>query len=301
MAKADAADHGAAAARTQARAAAEELGLRMSLAGDYADAHLLLDTFTRIWGARHESEVMDLGTLVALVHSSNYVGLAHLDGRLIGGGVGFCGPPGEPFHSHVVGVLPMVVAKGVGRAIKLDQRAWCLEQGVTSMHWTYDPLVSRNAYFNIRKLGALPVAYYEDFYGEMNDGINSGQPSDRMMMRWDLTREIPAAPSAEAGPADAGPVDAGPVDAGPADDIPDVVSLTADDDAPTTFTAPPSGHGGVVLVGVPRDIESLRRRDPDLAGQWRMVTREAFGTLLDSGWSITDFRAGHYVLRRGTP
>ena len=280
-----------AAARAQARDAAEALGLAVSPAHDVGDARELLATFNRIWDVAHESDVMDLGSVVALTHSGNYVGLAHLAGRLIGGGVGFCGPPGAGFHSHVVGVDPAAGGKGVGRAIKLDQRAWCLERGITAMRWTYDPLVSRNAAFNIRKLGAVPESYHEDFYGPMNDAINSGQPSDRMVLRWDLTRDLPA-----------GTGDRAPLPGEPADGIPAVVAVASGDGEPGDFIAPPADHTGEVLIGVPPDIEGLRRRDRDLAARWRMVTREAFGALIGHGWQVTDFRPGHYVLRRdGTP
>ena len=41
------------------------------------------------------------------------------------------------------------------------------------MTWTFDPLVSRNARFNLTKLGAHAVEYLPDFYGAMEDGINS--------------------------------------------------------------------------------------------------------------------------------
>lgn len=286
-------------ARDDAASAAAELGLRMVAALDAHQAHELLTVLNRVWGARHESGVMDLGSTVALAHSGNYVAQARVDGELVGGGVGFCGPPGAAFHSHVVGVLPTAAPKGSGRAIKLDQRAWCLDRGVTRMRWTYDPLVARNAYFNIRKLGALPVAYHEDFYGEMDDGINTGQHTDRMVVDWDLTRPLPTPVARSAAPAEHIPGSrAAGTPENPADDIPEVVALTATDDAPTRFTPPPADHDGTVLVGVPRDIEQVRRRDTDLAAEWRMATRDAFGTLLDSGWSVHDFRSGHYVFGR---
>ena len=47
------------------------------------------------------------------------------------------------------------------------------------MRWTYDPLVSRNARFNLVKLGAVGTEYAVDFYGPMRDGVNDGE-SDRL-------------------------------------------------------------------------------------------------------------------------
>ena len=63
---------------------------------------------------------------------------------------------------------------------------WALEHGLDTITWTYDPLIRRNAYFNIAKLGAVPVSYHVDFYGEMTDAVNVGQGSDRLSVHWRL-------------------------------------------------------------------------------------------------------------------
>ena len=52
--------------------------------------------------------------------------------------------------------------------------------------WTFDPLVARNAWFNLGKLGAVADAFGRAFYGEMTDEINAGDRSDRLVVRWDL-------------------------------------------------------------------------------------------------------------------
>ena len=74
----------------------------------------------------------------------------------------------------------------MGFALKLHQRAWCLDRGITLMEWTYDPLVARNAYFNLSKLGATVAEYLPDFYGVMGDGINRFDESDRILVHWPL-------------------------------------------------------------------------------------------------------------------
>ena len=172
------------------------------------------------------------------------------------------GPPGTPFHSHIVGLLPESTGRGLGRAIKLHQRAWCLERGIAEMTWTFDPLVGRNAYFNIQRLGARPVEYLPEFYGAMNDSINSGQLSDRMLMRWDLTTEPPAPGEAQSA--------LGPV--GAHDAVADI------DGRPSGYRAPPDTRATVTLA-VPRDVEGLRRKDAALAHEWRSETRAAFAQL----------------------
>ena len=79
-----------------------------------------------------------------------------------------------------------MAGRHVGFALKLHQRAWCLDRGITLLEWTYDPLVARNAYFNLGKLGARVAEYLPDFYGVMGDGINRYDESDRILVHWSL-------------------------------------------------------------------------------------------------------------------
>jgi predicted GNAT superfamily acetyltransferase len=78
--------------------------------------------------------------------------------------------------------------KGVGYALKLAQRAQALEQGIHVARWTYDPMITRNAWFNLGKLGAVVDRFERRFYGEMEDAINAGERTDRFTVRWDLDR-----------------------------------------------------------------------------------------------------------------
>lgn len=238
------------------------------------------EVLSTIWG-RHGTEMIDPAMLVAIAHAGNLVTVATADGQPIGAAAGFCGPPGTPFHSHIVGLLPSATGRGLGRAVKLYQRAWCLEHGIDTMTWTYDPLVARNAYFNIRRLGARAVHYYAGFYGEMVDAINAGQGSDRMLIRWDLTTTPPeaGAPLADPRPGSHSAIE----------------NLAG---APSVYSPPPRDVN-TTLIAIPREIEELRRTDPDLARRWRASTREALDGLLDNGWIITDFtRSCQYVLHR---
>ena len=83
-------------------------------------------------------------------------------------------------------MAPGLTGRHVGFALKLHQRAWALLRGVSEIAWTFDPLVSRNAYFNLVKLGAQPAEYLPNFYGTMLDTINGDDDSDRLLVRWRL-------------------------------------------------------------------------------------------------------------------
>src|SRR2546428_11867825 len=86
----------------------------------------------------------------------------------------------------MAGVRPGLQDRGIGFLLKRAQRQEALERGLDRMVWTYDPLQSLNASFNLRKLGVTASRYYVDYYGEMPDAINRGLPSDRLVVDWRL-------------------------------------------------------------------------------------------------------------------
>ena len=116
-----------------------------------------------------------------------------MSGELLGACIGFFGPPAHAeLHSHIAGVGPAGLGRAVGFALKLHQRAWCLRRDVRAIAWTYDPLIRRNGYFNLAKLGARPVEYLRNFYGTMDDAINGGTETDRLLVHWDLRSDLVA-------------------------------------------------------------------------------------------------------------
>ncbi|MBO0811405.1 MAG: GNAT family N-acetyltransferase, partial [Microlunatus sp.] len=203
-----------------------------------------------------------------------YVAGAYDGTELVGGSVGFIGgPQRDVLHSHITGVARSRTSAGIGYALKQHQRAWAGERGLTAISWTFDPLIARNAHFNLHRLGGRIVEYLVDFYGPMIDGLNLGQPSDRAFVRWEL-----AAPAAA--PECPEPVAAliiGP-DGGPVHQ-PELIATTP-----------------VELI-IPADIENLRRTDPEAALEWRLALRAALVPLLTDGWTVDGFRrSGGYLV-----
>ena len=86
----------------------------------------------------------------------------------------------------MLAAIPTRRHRGVGYALKLAQRAQALDQGIHVARWTFDPLVARNAWFNMGKLGTVADEFRRGFYGEMADEINRGDRTDRLFVRWDL-------------------------------------------------------------------------------------------------------------------
>jgi predicted GNAT superfamily acetyltransferase len=92
-------------------------------------------------------------------------------------------------HSHITGVVPTLQNSGLGTAMKNHQKQWALDAGLTAITWTFDPLVRRNAWFNIERLGANAVEFHINFYGPLNDDINGDDETDRLLARWDIGAE----------------------------------------------------------------------------------------------------------------
>ncbi|MFF5207033.1 GNAT family N-acetyltransferase [Streptosporangium sp. NPDC000396] len=249
----------------------------LSEPGGFEDVFRLFDG---IWRPAPGNPPVTVELMRALSHAGNYVAGAYEEDRLVGASVAFfAAPPGQVLHSHVTGA---VSGRGVGFALKLHQRAWALARGLDRITWTYDPLVRRNAHFNLTKLGARPEEYLPSFYGTMNDAINAGDESDRVLAVWHLSqphvltaiRQRPRPPRV-------------PPEA--------VVALADRDDRPV----PGRTDARTVLVAVPSDIEALRRTDPAAAGAWRRAVRDTLGELMRQGAQVTGFTdQGHYIVER---
>lgn len=272
--------------------AAQRSGVTVRMVHDLPDLSAIVRLLHGIWRPEAGNPLVTVELLRALAHSGNYVSGA-LDGdQLVGACVGFlAAPPGISLHSHVAGVSATGRGRGVGTALKLHQRAWAVEQGLTTITWTADPLVRRNAYFNLAKLGARPVEYLVDFYGEIGDAVNAGQGTDRLLLRWDLT-------SAQVDDA----VNGLSVDMESEALLSDGAVSALGVSAAGQPVVRELGTGSVRLVQVPADIEAIRHVDPDLARQWRVAVRRVLGQLLGGGARVTGFtRDGCYVVEEGRP
>jgi predicted GNAT superfamily acetyltransferase len=150
-----------------------------------------------VWGG--DPAGMPPNLLRALAHSGNYaVGLWQGE-RMVGASVAFfAAPAARSMHSHITGVLPGLQSKGLGRLLKQHQREWALARDVGHITWTFDPLVARNAHFNLRVLGARVTEYLVNHYGPMDDGVNRGDETDRIMVSWALAAPPVPTPDASA-------------------------------------------------------------------------------------------------------
>jgi predicted GNAT superfamily acetyltransferase len=227
--------------------------------------------FEEIWRPAEGNPPPVTGELLrALAHAGSYVVGAFAGTRMVGASVGFfTAPPACALHSHITGVARGGQHRGVGFALKVHQRAWATARGLGTVVWTFDPLVARNAWFNLAKLGAEATGYLEDFYGPMTDAINAGMASDRLLVTWRL--DDPAVAAACAGrPRQPEPV-------------PAVAALTV---GPGLEPVVQATQARAVTVAVPPDVEAL---GAEQRRAWRGAVREALGGRLAGGAAVTGF------------
>lgn len=269
-----------------ADAAANRSGVVIRRLQTSAELQQCVDLFDTIWRPHDGSSIMPIEILKALSSAQSYVAGAYDGERLLGGCAGFwCPPPSRALYSHIAGVAADARARHLGFALKLHQRAWALSNEIDTISWTFDPLVRRNAHFNVGKLGGSARSYYVNHYGAMLDDINGGDDSDRLLLEWDLASPRAAACAALAAPTTIPPATPSVLLAG-TDGRPVAVDVNAPE----------------VLVAVPADIEAMRQDQPDVAAAWRLAVREALSRLFAAGGQVRAFdRETGYLVTTGEP
>jgi predicted GNAT superfamily acetyltransferase len=141
----------------------------------------------RVWGFAERDVVPSQMYVVAAKIGGQVLG-AFAGGTMAGFALAYPGiRHGKPYlHSHMVAVLPEFRDLGLGRQLKLAQREEALARGIPLIEWTFDPLQTKNAYFNICRLGAVARRYLTDVYGSTSSPLHAGLPTDRLVAEWYL-------------------------------------------------------------------------------------------------------------------
>lgn len=245
------------------------------------------------WGAGFSERVPAAILRVAQKVGGVSAGAFDAEGRLLGFVFGLTGiRAGRPAHwSDMLAVRPEARGRHLGDRLKHYQRAKVRAIGVTTMLWTFDPLIARNAHFNINRLRARAIEYVPDMYGS-NTGstLHGALPTDRFIVEWTL------------GDDDAnGDVAPTPSAATPGDrDLPSL-TLPHGDRNPTLG---PASYGGDLRIDIPPDFEAIQHGESELARRWRMTARDVLMASLSRGYQVIRFVRGHdaalpyYVLSR---
>jgi predicted GNAT superfamily acetyltransferase len=254
-------------AQASLTAAEQRAGIEVRTAIDRVDLNAARAVFDEVWPS--SATQIQSNLMHAIVHAGGYCGIALQGDHVVAAAMGVLGRHRDSaagwrvhLHSHMAAVLAEYRDRHIGSALKVHQRLWAIEHDVPVVTWTFDPLVRRNAYVNLIKLGTEIRGYAADFYGPMDDGINAGDPTDRMFAWWEVNS--PRAEAAAAG------------------------ELHRHVPKP-----------GQREVAIPDDIIEIRRTDPAEALRWRLRVREQMMSALDAGFQVVGLSADSaYLLDR---
>ncbi|GAB4542715.1 MAG: hypothetical protein Kow0063_35090 [Anaerolineae bacterium] len=256
----------------------------------------------QVWGLEDVEIVPDHLLLTAQKNGGLVLGAfdasaGHDARQLIGFVFGFIGlsDDGRVKHcSHMAGVAPDYQNRNLGYRLKLAQREHVLRQGLDLITWTFDPLESRNASLNFRKLGAACRVYLRDLYGRMRDTLNVALPSDRFQVDWHIASNHVADRLAGKCP----PLSLAMLRS---EGVPLLnPPLPGDPPRPASRTLPLEGRR--LLIQIPACFQAIKSFDMELARAWRMHTRELFETAFARGYVVIDliFENGqsYYLLEK---
>jgi predicted GNAT superfamily acetyltransferase len=257
-----------------------------------ADLQRCVELQRATWGADYDDIVPPSVLKVAQKVGGVAAGAFDADGRMIGFVFGMAGVrDGRIIHwSDMLAVRDEARDRGVGQRLKEFQRDAARASGATTMYWTYDPLVARNAHMNFNRLGVTVDEYVEDMYGASESDLHRGLGTDRFIVAWPLDGDRRAP--------------------GLHPDFPDAPLLNRDAHTPSAaeLTALAASAPPVLRVEIPLDIVAVRDKAPTEAVRWRSSTRRAFQWALGSGYEVASFardpgrERGHYVMtRRASP
>lgn len=225
-----------------------------------------------IWGT---DPVPTHQTFTAVKNGGLMLG-AFLDQEIVGFSYSFPGYVNGKLRlcSHMLGVHPDYQQMGIGNALKNEQLKFAKELGYDLITWTFDPLESRNAYLNVAKLYGICDTYLENCYGEMKDGLNRGLPSDRFQIDWWISSQrveekwMPKITKYDC------PFIVSESDKG------NPVLLYENERIPTDCEG--------IEVPIPKNLQAIKKDEPELALDWRMKTRAIFQTLFAAGYTLVN-------------
>lgn len=228
----------------------------------------------------------DMGDLVPhhmLLSIANYGGHvfgAFIEGRMVGLLIGFLGADISPNDAKSAPQRALVMSKRmvvlpeyrnykIGERLKLAQRDFAIRHDVPLVTWTFDPLLSRNAYLNLHKLGAIGQKYQSNYFG--TGSHHATLSGDRLVANWWVKHVHQTTLGTR--------------------DYADAPTLThVVDSKPLEFTLQ---SGDALLAEIPADFAGLELKDAGLGQAWRDYVRHVFTTLFTAGYLATD------VIRRG--
>lgn len=234
------------------------------------DMRLVQPLEKKVWGA---NPIPIHQTFTAAKSGGLVIG-AFIGDEIVGFSYSFPGfENGKTFLcSHMLGIHPDYQLMGIGKQLKDEQLKLAVEMGYELITWTFDPLESRNAYLNTTKLYGICSTYLENWYGEMEDGLNKGFPSDRFKIEWWISSERVGGRWKPEISSYARPFTVGQSVKGNPTLLLDEKEILSDSEG--------------IEIPIPEHYQLIKKSEPELALDWRMKIRTIFHSLFASGYAL---------------
>jgi predicted GNAT superfamily acetyltransferase len=173
----------------------KEVDVQIRRAQDVDDYQKIVELEKQVWGY---TDPADLAAVPILMIANRFGGAVLVAEdpakRMIGFSMANLGrTTGNKsfWWSHMTAVVDEYRKKGIGLRLKLRQREEALTSGIDEIQWTFDPLQTLNAHFNLHKLGVIARHYEENVYGYSSSRLHQGLPTDRLVAEWHLLSDRP--------------------------------------------------------------------------------------------------------------
>ncbi len=228
-----------------------------------------------IWGFDDPYDIVPLPLLMISARNDGVVLGAFNKDEMIGFVYGLPGThKGQKVQwSHMLAVYPAYQNSDIGYKLKKAQYSMSQEKGYEVIEWTYDPLESRNAHFNLRKLGCIAKEYEINIYGETSSPLHSGSPTDRLIAHW----QIPPFNKDE--------------NWNTLPQQPELVTrvVRGDDGFLRIQDVDLDCKEPFLFLEIPENMQQLKMKLPDEALRWRFKTRDVFTNYFDKGYVAYSF------------
>lgn len=181
----------------------------------------------------------------------------------------------------------------IGLRLKLRQRQILRKRGVQEIYWTFDPLESKNAYFNFQKLGIVVEEYLPNLYGVTHSPLHRGLETDRFLAIWRIQDPLSGSSARRKVAACVEKVN-----------LINECSLSRDNHLiPEQPNLRPLGKNAPRLerlyLEIPSNISEISRKNLGLARQWQLCIRRASRHYLSRGYVIRGFISAVVGDRKG--
>lgn len=239
------------------------------------DFQQCVDIQKQVWGFDDPYDIVPLPLLVVSERNDGIV-LGAFEGKEM---IGFVySLPGTHKNqkvqwSHMLAVVSTLRNTDIGYKLKIAQYESAREKGYDVIEWTYDPLESKNAYFNLRKLGCIAKEYEINIYGITSSPLHSGTPTDRLIAHWPippLKKDVPEFTSH------------------PSEEL--LISRTHfKQEALLIDEILLDRNGEYLFLEIPSEMQQLKTVAPEGPLEWRLQTRKAFEHYLNNGYVVYSF------------